>query len=104
MAIAGALALTLVACGDDDDSTPATTAAAAATTTAAAGSDTTMDHGSMPMDHPTVAIDGIDYRFDKMPADVKAGTMFTFKNTSTRSSTRWSRSASPTPRSARCRS
>ncbi len=84
VAIAGALALTLVACGDDDDSTPATTAAAAATTTAAAGSDTTMDHGSMPMDHPTVAIDGIDYRFDNMPADVKAGTMFTFKNTSTK--------------------
>jgi len=85
VAIAGALALTLVACGgDDDDSTPATTAAAAAPTTAAAGPNTTMDHSSMPMDHPVVAVEGIDYRFDKLPADVEAGTMFSFKNTSTK--------------------
>jgi hypothetical protein len=84
VAIVGALALTLVACGDDDDSTPATTAAAAATTTAAAESNTTMDHGSMPMDHPMVAIDAIDYRFDNMPTDVAAGTAFSFKNTSTK--------------------
>jgi hypothetical protein len=82
VAIAGALALTLVACGDDDDSSPATTAAAAATTTA--GSETTMDHGSAPMDHPMVAIDAIDYRFDNMPTDVEAGTKFSFKNTSTK--------------------
>ncbi len=83
VAIAGALALTLVACGgDDDDSTPATTAAAAAPT--AAGSDTTMDHGSMPMDHATVVVEGIDYRFDKMPAEVEAGIAFSFKNTSTK--------------------
>src|SRR5262245_31105035 len=78
VAIAGVLALTLVACGDDDDSSPATTAAAGATT--AAGSHTTMDHGSA----PTVAIDAIDYRFDNMPTDVTAGTKFSFKNTSTK--------------------
>ena len=78
LAIAGALALTLVACGDDDDATPATTAAAAAPTTAGT------DHSTMAMDHPVVAIDAIDYRFDNMPTDVKAGTKFSFKNTSTK--------------------
>jgi uncharacterized cupredoxin-like copper-binding protein len=81
VAIAGALALSLVACGGDDAT--ATTAAAAPTT--AATSTHATDHGtSTPMDHPTIAIDAIDYRFDNMPAEVKAGTMFTMKNTSTK--------------------
>ncbi len=89
LAIVGAaLALSLAACGgDDDDATPATTAAAATATTVAATPDstgTTMDHSSMPMDHPMVAIDAIDYRFDGMPTDIKVGTTFSFKNTSTK--------------------
>jgi plastocyanin len=81
-AIVGALALTLVACGDDDDASSATTASAAATTVASP--ETTMDHSTMAMDGATVAIEGIDYRFDQMPTEVKAGTKFTFENTSTK--------------------
>jgi hypothetical protein len=88
LAIAGAaLALSLAACGgDDDNATPTTTAAAATTpaTPTTSGTGTTMDHGSMPMDHPMVAIDAFDYRFDGMPTEVAVGTRFSFKNTSTK--------------------
>jgi hypothetical protein len=84
LAVAGAaIALSLAACGDDDDASSANTPAATTPATDA-GTATTMDHGSTPMDHPLIAVDAIDYRFDNMPAEVKAGTAFSFKNTSTK--------------------
>ena len=48
------------------------------------GPDTTMDHGSMPMDHPWSPSRGSTTASTSMPADVEAGTMFSFKNTSTK--------------------
>jgi plastocyanin len=72
-----ALAGTLVfaACGDDDDDASEATAAAAESTSPA--SDTTAH-----AEHQTVAVDGIDYGFENLPAEVPAGTMLTFRNTS----------------------
>ncbi len=76
-AAAAALGVALVACGDDDDATTETTAAAAPATTAA-GSDTTAGG-----DHPTVAVEGIDYAFENLPDEIAAGTQLTFTNGST---------------------
>lgn len=83
LAVAGVLTLSLAACGDDDDdaaadttSAPAATAAPAADTTAP-GADTT-DHS----EHQTIVVDGIDYGFENLPAEVPAGTMLSFRNTS----------------------
>ena len=82
LAAAGVLTLSLAACGDDDDdagdatTAPAATAAPADETTAPAA-DTT-DHN----EHQTVQVDGIDYGFENLPAEVPAGTMLTFRNTS----------------------
>jgi hypothetical protein len=69
-----ALAGTLVfaACGDDDDASDTTAAEStspAAETTAHA-------------DHQAVVVDGIDYGFENLPAEVPVGTMLTFRNTS----------------------
>ena len=70
----GVLALSLAACGDDDDDASDTTAAPAATSPAAE----TTAHA----DHQTVVVDGVDYGFENLPAEVPAGTMLTFQNTS----------------------
>jgi hypothetical protein len=106
LAIAGVLALSLAACGgDDDDAASDTTAAAAATTeapvetteapaettdapaetteTTEAGADSTAPHTSAHGDHPTIAVDGIDYAYENLPAEIPAGTMLTFTNQST---------------------
>lgn len=77
VAIAAALSVGLMACGDDnDDATPATTAAAAVTTAP-------HDHTTM-ADHPTVTIDGVDYKFENVPASVEAGTKLAFHNGSSK--------------------
>jgi hypothetical protein len=83
LAIAGVLALSLAACGDDDDDAAADTTAAPAVTEAPAADTTapaadTTDHS----EHQTVVVDGIDYGFENLPAEVPAGTMLTFRNTS----------------------
>jgi hypothetical protein len=91
LAIAGVLALSLAACGDDDDDDAAsdTTAAAAATTdapaveTTEAGGAPTTPHTSDHGDHPTIAVDGVDYAYENLPAEIEAGTMLTFTNQST---------------------
>lgn len=103
LAIAGVLALSLAACGgdDDDDAASDTTVAAAATTespadtteapaettdaprdTTEAAADTTAPHTSAHGDHQTVAVDGIDYGYEHLPAEVAPGTMLSFRNTS----------------------
>jgi len=71
VAVAGTFALSLAACGDDDADTAATLP------TATAGSDTTAH-----TDHQTVIVDGVDYGFENLPAEVPAGTALTFRNTS----------------------
>ena len=96
LAIAGVLALSLAACGgdDDDDAGSDTTAAAAATTdapaatteepveTTEAGGAPTTPHTSDHGDHPTIAVDGIDYGYENLPAEIEAGTVLTFTNQS----------------------
>jgi plastocyanin len=86
LAIAGALALSLAACGGDDDDDAADTTAAPAATEAPAATDapaeTTAPHTSEHGDHQTVAVDGIDYGYENLPDEVPAGTMLTFTNTS----------------------
>jgi hypothetical protein len=81
LAIVGALALTLGACGSDDDDAGSATTAAPATTTADSTHDT-MDHGSTPDDHPIVEVQGIDYGFHDLPEEVEAGTALSFTNVS----------------------
>jgi plastocyanin len=99
LAIAGVLALSLAACGgdDDDDAASDTTAAAAATTDAPAAAtteapavetteataDTTTPHTGAHGDHPTVSVDGVDYAYENLPAEIEAGTTLTFTNQST---------------------
>lgn len=75
VAAAAALGVALVACGDDDDAASDTTAAAPTT---AAGSATTAGG-----DHPTVAVEGVDYAFENLPEEIAAGTQLTFTNAST---------------------
>lgn len=108
LAATAALGLALVACGDDDDDASDVTTAAdatdAPTATAAAGADTTTaavstDAGadtteaatattaagsdtSAGGDHPTVAVEGVDYAFENLPDEVAAGTELTFTNAS----------------------
>lgn len=81
LAIAGVLAVSLAACGGDDDDASNTTAAAASETTAPAA-ETTAPHTSEHADHQTVAVAGIDYGYENLPAEVPAGTMLSFMNTS----------------------
>jgi plastocyanin len=85
LALAGVAALTFVACGgDDDDAASDTTTAAVATTDAPAPTDapaTTTPH-SAHGDQPTIAVDGIDYGYENLPAEIAAGTTLTFTNTS----------------------
>ncbi len=78
LAIAGALALSLAACGGDDDDAADTTSAPAATEAPAA--ETTAPHTSEHADHQTVAVNGIDYGYENLPAEVAPGTMLTFTN------------------------
>lgn len=80
LALAGVAvaSLALVACGDDDDAASETTAAAAPATTAAAAPGTTAHS-----EHAMVTVDAVDYRFEKLPGTVKAGTMLSLNNTST---------------------
>lgn len=86
MAGAGILALSLAACGgDDDDATDTTSAAAASEAPAATDAPMTSDMATgttMAGDMPTVTVDGIDYGFENLPAEIAAGTMLTFQNTS----------------------
>lgn len=89
LAMAGVLALSLAACGgdDDDDAASDTTAAAATTearaeTTEAPAADTTAPHTSAHGDHPTIGVDGVDYGYENLPAEIEAGTTLTFTNTS----------------------
>lgn len=109
LAIVGAIALSLAACGDDDDeasdttSAPAATAApatpaapvtsaAAATTaapatsgepaTSAAPATTAGSDTTMAMDGDTVTVEGVDYAFENLPESVPAGTLLEFTNTS----------------------
>jgi hypothetical protein len=84
LAIAGVLALSLAACGSDDDDADAagvTTEAPAAETTAPAA-ETTAPHTSEHGDHPTIAVDGVDYGYENLPDEIAAGTTLTFTNTS----------------------
>jgi len=90
LAVAGVLALSLAACGgdDDDDAASDTTAAAATTeapapeTTEAAAPESTEPHTSAHGDQPTINVDGVDYGFENLPAEIEAGTALTFTNTS----------------------
>jgi len=77
LAIGGVLALSLAACGGDDDDDAASDTTAAAVTTEAPAAETTAHS-----EHQTVQVDGIDYGFENLPAEVPAGTMLTFRNTS----------------------
>jgi len=81
---AGVVALSLAACGGDDDDAADTTSAAPAATeapmaTAPAG---TEPMGSMAGDMPVVTVDGVDYGFENLPAEITAGTMLSFQNVS----------------------
>ena len=80
LAIAGALALSLAACGGSEDDDAAAAAPPAATVAPAA--ETTAPHTSEHADHPTVTVDGVDYGYANLPAEIPAGTMLTFTNTS----------------------
>jgi hypothetical protein len=71
VAVTGAVALSLAACSDDDADTAPTVPIATS------GSDT-----SAHVNHQTVIVDGIDYGFENLPAEVPAGTALTFRNTS----------------------
>lgn len=71
-AIAGVMALSLAACSDDDGDK----AEAAPPPTAQ-----TADHGDHD-DHPTVVVDGVDYGYEHLPAEIPAGTRITFRNVS----------------------
>jgi plastocyanin len=82
LAIAGVLALSLAACGGDDDDADATDTTAAAAETTAPAADPTAPSTSAHADHQTVAVDGIDYGYENLPAEVPAGTMLSFTNTS----------------------
>lgn len=63
------------ACGEDEDDTTAAgdddSASTTATTAAAAGGD-------------TVTVTGVDYKFEGLPEEIKAGTKVEFKNGSTK--------------------
>jgi len=72
LAVAGAVAVSLAACGDDDADTAATLPAATSSV-----SDTTA-HAN----HQTVVVDGVDYGFENLPVEVPAGTPLAFRNTS----------------------
>jgi uncharacterized cupredoxin-like copper-binding protein len=92
LAAAAALGLALVACGDDDDAGDASTTEAVtdapadtgATATTAAGAATTAggSDSTASSDHVTVAVQGVDYAFEDLPAEVAAGTELTFSNAS----------------------
>jgi len=74
LAIAGAVALSLAACGDDEEAASDTTAAAPATS---AAPDTTMA-----MEAQLVTVEGVDYAFENLPESVAAGTKLEFTNAS----------------------